>query len=106
LNQEKFSEPGKIFLRAVWTELLGQRLDRCPRYDALLTQIAEIFERGAWSLLFDIWEGIFKCQPPPVIDPNKTAEAIREALARENAAYTFVGGRFVDRMRPEEVQLT
>jgi hypothetical protein len=58
-----------------------------------------------WNLafLFDIWEEIFKYDSL-LPTPDDTAEAIRNASARENAAYTFVGGRFVDRMRPEEVQ--
>lgn len=103
-TDQDFTPLGKMFLRGVWTEFFHQRLDYYPGYSVVLGQIAEHFEKGIWHFPFDIWEGIFECQPPPVPVPDMSAANIREALARENTAYTFVGRRFVDRMRPEEVQ--
>jgi AbiJ N-terminal domain 4 len=100
----KFSPMGNIFLRGVWTEFFGERLDRYPGYEAVIAHIANGFERGAWHFPFDIWEEIFKAHPPPIPQPEQTAEAIRKALERENTAYTFVGGLFVERMTTSEVQ--
>ena len=62
---------------------------------------------GPWHFLFDIFEELFKqdgLKNPLLVFPDKTEENIRRALARENTAYTFVGGRFVDRMTDSEVQ--
>ena len=100
----KFSPMGNIFLRGVWTEFFGERLDRYPGYEAVIAHIANGFERGAWHFPFDICEEIFKAHPPPIPQPEQTAEAIRKALERENTAYTFVGGLFVERMTTSEVQ--
>jgi hypothetical protein len=72
----KFSPMGNIFLRGVWTEFFGERLDRCPGYEAVIAHIANGFE------------------PPPIPQPEQTAEAIRKAFEMENTAYTFVGGLF------------
>jgi len=37
-------------------------------------------------------------------DPDEVASRIRNALERENQAYTFVDDRFIDRMTPQEIQ--
>jgi hypothetical protein len=100
----EFSPIGEIFLHRVWTELYGERLDRYPGYVVILGFIAKGFESGAWHFPFDIWEEIFNSHPTPVSKPEQTAEAIRKALERENTAYTFVGGLFVERMTTSEVQ--
>lgn len=37
-------------------------------------------------------------------DPEEVVSQIRNALERENQAYTFIAGRFVDRMTAQEVE--
>jgi hypothetical protein len=104
VGEFEFTLPGLQFLREVWTELLGNRLDQFPGWSATLPIIKGLFEQGEWHFPFDIWEGIFKSRPHLVPVLGRTASAIREALERENTAYTFVGGRFVERMTDAEVE--
>ena len=73
---------GNIFLRGVWTEFFGERLDRYPGYEAVIAHIAKGFEHGAWHFPFDIWEEIFKAHPPPIPQPEQTAEAIRKGVGK------------------------
>jgi hypothetical protein len=103
-SEVEFSQIGNSFLRGVWTEFFGERLDRYPGYEAVIAHIANGFERGAWHFPFGIWEEIFKSKPSPIREPEKTAEAIRTVLERENTADTFVGNYFVERMTAEEVK--
>jgi hypothetical protein len=93
-----------LFLRGVWTELFNERLDHYPGNEAVLETISSNFERGNWHFPFDIWEQLLKSETPLVPEPEETTKAIREALEKENTAYTFVGGLFVERMEPSEVQ--
>jgi hypothetical protein len=37
-------------------------------------------------------------------DPSEVASRVRDALERENQAYTFIGHRFIERMTPQEVK--
>jgi hypothetical protein len=37
-------------------------------------------------------------------DPGRVAAWIKQELEQENQAYTFVGGLFVERMTPQEVE--
>ncbi len=62
------------------------------------------FLGGLWHFPFDIFEAIFETSEDLMGDPDEVASRIRNALERENQAYTFVGGRFVERMTPQEVE--
>ena len=105
---EANASPGGKFLRSIWTDLWNEPINRCPQFIFLLEQIEKRTVSGEpWHLLFDIFEEVFKQNSPNnplLLTPDKTEENIRRALARENTAYTFVGGRFVDRMTDSEVQ--
>jgi hypothetical protein len=103
-HRSRISPVGELFLEEVWTELFKGRVDGYPGCAPVLAQISANFERGDWHFPFVVWEEIFKSDLPIIPEPEKTAERICEALERENAAYTFVGGLFVDRMAPEEVK--
>jgi hypothetical protein len=37
-------------------------------------------------------------------DPGRVAAWIKQELEQENQAYTFIGGLFVERMTPQEVE--
>jgi hypothetical protein len=63
------------------------------------------FLSGLWHFPFDIFEAIFEHWKELMRDPDEVASRIRNALERENQAHTFVGGRFVERMTPQEVEL-
>jgi hypothetical protein len=104
IGEFEFALPSKQFLKEVWTELLGNRLDQYPGWPQVLETIKDLFEQGDWHFPFDIWEGIFKYENHLVPLIGRTTSAIREVLERENTAYTFVGGRFVERMTDSEVQ--
>jgi hypothetical protein len=62
------------------------------------------FLSGFWHFPFDIFEAIFETSEDLMGDPDEVASRIRNALERENQAYTFVGGRFVERMTVQEVE--
>jgi hypothetical protein len=107
-DEANVSPPGK-FLRSIWTELWNEPINRCPEFIFLIEQIEKKALSGEpWHLLFDIFEELFKQHGPKnpllLLTPEKTEANIRQALARENTAYTFVAGRFVDRMTDSEVQ--
>jgi hypothetical protein len=101
------SPPGQ-FLRSIWADLWNEPINRCPQISFLMEQIEKrALSEEPWHLLFDIFEELFKQHRPEnllLLTPAKTAENIRRALARQNSAYTFVGGHFVDRMTDAEVQ--
>jgi hypothetical protein len=100
------SEPLKYLFRAVWTDLYHRPMDEFPGGDKLLQKIRESFLTGVWHFPFDIFEAIFESVPGLMANPNEAVirSRIRDALERENQAYTFVGDRFVERMTAQEVE--
>ncbi len=102
-DEDYCTEPAERFLTGVWTEIFRKRIDERRGFEFTFGEIRRMFERGAWYFVFDVWEEIFKWGSL-LAQPEYTAQAIRNALERENTAYTFVGGHFVDRMTPQEVQ--
>jgi len=103
-GQKMLSGPATEFLLGAWTEFCMGRLDQYPGSDKFVFQIIGTWlESGHWHLMLDIWEELFEHRDL-LPHPEKTACAVREAMERENTAYTFVGGRFVERMTPQEVK--
>jgi len=74
--------------------------------DQFLGTLKNDFLKGLWHFPFDIFEAIFENSENLIRRsyPNEVASQIRNALERKNQAYTFVGGRFVERMKPQEVE--
>jgi AbiJ N-terminal domain 4 len=94
--------PLKAFFRSVWTELYHGRIDEYPGSELFLVTLKNDFLSGLWYFPFDIFEAIFENWKELMGDPDEVASRIRNALERENQAYTFVGSRFVERMAPQE----
>jgi hypothetical protein len=95
--------PFDFFLREVWTELYHGRIDELPPAYALVAKIKNGFIRGIWYYPLDILEASFEVGGKLIRSPDEVASQIRDALERENQAYTFVGGRFIERMPGYEV---
>jgi hypothetical protein len=92
------------FFRSVWTEVYRGRIDEYPGSEHFLVMLKADFLGGSWYFPFDIFEEISQNWKDLMGNPNEVASQIRHALERENQAYTFVGGRFVERMTPQEVE--
>jgi AbiJ N-terminal domain 4 len=84
-------EPLKRLFMAVWTDLYHRPSDEFPGGDELLQNIRENFLEGDWHFPFDIFEAIFSSPQYFLAYPGNVADKIRDALERENQAYTFVG---------------
>jgi hypothetical protein len=93
-----------VFFEAVWTDLDGRPIDNFPGAEKLLKPFKDRFFGGIWHFPFDIFEELFEGAKDLVRDPYQMGSLIRDALERENQAYTFVGGRFVERMTPQEIE--
>jgi len=87
------------FLRLAWTELYRGRVDEYPGADQLLSRLKRDFLEGVWHFPFDIFEALFsfdarfgrdftKCV---MRDRDRITARNKDALERENQAYTFVG---------------
>jgi hypothetical protein len=84
--------------------------------DAVLPRAAprrqKLFQGGFQIRRVDIFEGVFEFDAQfgldfakkVMRDPGRVAARVRDALERENQAYTFVGNKFVPRMTPQEVE--
>jgi hypothetical protein len=94
----------EAFFLVIWTELDHQPIDQYLGSWEFLKSIRERFLSGVWHFSFDIFEAIFEDSENLMRDGGEVAFRLRDALERENQAYTFVGGRFVERMMPHEVQ--
>jgi AbiJ N-terminal domain 4 len=94
------------FLRFMWVNYWPGRVDQYPGDRNVIDQIARNIGGRAWYLFFDIFGEIFRHNRFKSVlrDPDETERKIREALQRENTAYTFVEGYFVERMTGVEVQ--
>jgi hypothetical protein len=92
------------FFEAVWTDLDGRPVDGFPGAEKLLEQFKGRFFTGAWHFPFDIFEELLEGAKDMAHDPHLVGSLIRNALERENQAYTFVGGRFVERMTLQEIE--
>jgi len=96
------------FFETIWEELYHHRIDEYPGPQQVLFSIKDVFFRGVWHLPFDIFEAAFESQGIDtgnlVVHPDQVASEIRNVLERENQAYNFVGGRFVERMTSEETE--
>jgi signal transduction histidine kinase len=92
------------FLTRIWREFYHRRIDEYPGADQLFATFKDDFIALNWHFPFDIFEAIFQFPENLMRDPDEVASQIRNALERENQAYTFVGGRFIERMTPQEVE--
>jgi hypothetical protein len=92
------------FLRGMWVDYWPGRVDEYPGDRELVSQISRNIGGPLWHLFFDIFQEIFQNERFRSLlkDPAETEQKIREALVRENTAYTFVGGFFAERMTSQE----
>jgi hypothetical protein len=96
------------FLENIWTELWHRKVHLYPGQEEMMQAIDRVSIGSCqWDSIFDILEEIFRQHRPGywiIDDGEETAQKIRVALEGERTVYTFVGGRFVDRMTPDEVK--
>ncbi len=100
--QDRVERPMAELLRFVWSEYLGNAVDDYPGHDKMIEEIRRLFSSDEWFVPLDLLELLYANADHLGIFRPGFDQHINGRLDVTNAAYSFVNGRFVDRMTEEE----
>lgn len=99
---QRLSEPIANLLRRIWSEYLGQPADDYPGHGKMIDEIKDLFLSSEWFIPLDFFEIVHGAAYPLAINRLGFEQHINGRLNAENAAYSFVEGKFIDRVSDVE----
>jgi len=101
-RHSEVSQPMANLLRATWSEYFGQPADQYPGHGKMVDEIKNLFLSSEWFIPLDFFEIVHNAAYSLGINRSGFHQRINDRLDAENAPYSFVEGKFLDRVSEVE----
>ena len=89
-------------LRFVWSEYLGQPADDYQGHEKMIKEVKNLFLSDEWFIPLDLLELVYNNADHLGFFRSGFEQHINGRLDATNAAYSFIEGRFIDRLSDAE----